>query len=38
MLPAVAIACGFETRGAFTRAFRRKYGKTPSAHRHAGAP
>ncbi len=29
----IAIACGFKTRGAFTRAFRKKYGRTPSDHR-----
>ena len=26
----VAVACGFETRGAFTRAFRETYGRAPS--------
>lgn len=26
----IAVACGFDTRGAFTRAFRQAYGKTPS--------
>ena len=29
----VAAACGYETRGAFTRAFREKYGAAPSSFR-----
>ena len=29
----VALACGFETRGAFTRAFKQAFGSAPSDHR-----
>ena len=33
----VALACGFETRGAFTRAFKQAFGTPPSAHRRGGS-
>ena len=31
----IALACGFESRGSFSRAFKDAFGTSPSGHRHA---
>lgn len=34
----IALACGFESRGSFTRAFKEAFGRPPSRHRTAERP